>query len=100
MKKEIVGDWFDNHRILSFGIFLLIIWGSIFTLLYLKADEITKHPCQICSEKMGKDLMCVTQGINPIQIKFYENGTIDRTEPGRLNIKNESFINFKNVTKT
>lgn len=62
---------------------LMIIWFSIWYLLYLKADEITKDPCSICAKRMGKDVLCtqLTKGnLIPAQRYYFTNGSI--YEPG------------------
>lgn len=47
-------------RLLYIFMIFLIVWGSLFTLFWLKTDEITKNPCKICAEKLGEDVMCWT----------------------------------------
>lgn len=60
---------------------LMLIWFSIVGLFYLKADEVTKHPCQVCSERMGEKVTCtyefdITKGFGqPAQVTFYPNDT-------------------------
>lgn len=57
---------------------LMLIWGSIFLLFYLKADEVTKDPCSICSKRMGKDVLCTqinTKSSNPATRIYYPNGS-------------------------
>jgi len=77
-------DWFERHRLLSIGLFLLIIWGIIFVFLYLKADEITKDPCSICAKELGDKIVCTTGGFGPITKTYYENGSINLDFPKRL----------------
>lgn len=56
---------------------MVIVWGSVFVLLYLKADEITKDPCEICARVMGEDVKCtLTTGYVPVNRIYYSNGTI------------------------
>ncbi len=74
--KSIKTDWFDRHRMLTVGIFLLIVWFSLLGLFFLKADEITKNPCSICAEKHGDEVLCTTSGLNPISISYLANGSV------------------------
>lgn len=69
-------DWFERHRMLTVGIFLLIVWFSILALLFLKADEVTQHPCKICAETHGKDVLCTTDGLKPVSKTYFSNGSI------------------------
>ena len=59
------------------AVFLLIIWGSVFYLLYAKADEVTKDPCGICAKNMGTDVSCVAHkgGSIPVTRTYFPNGT-------------------------
>ena len=50
------------------------MWLGIMVLFYLKADEVTKHPCSVCAEKIGKNVIC-TLGYE--QMIFYPNYTIE-----------------------
>lgn len=58
---------------------LMLIWFSIVTLFYLKADEVTKNPCSICSEKMGEKVVCTQTETDylriPARITFFPNGS-------------------------
>lgn len=59
---------------------LMLIWSSIILLFYLKADEVTKNPCSICAERMGKKVECYQVDYDlfqqPARITFYQNGSI------------------------
>lgn len=44
--------------------------------IYLKADEVTKDPCLICSKRMGENVVCTIGGIAPEQRVYYPNGSI------------------------
>lgn len=48
----------NKLRLILLFILLLIIWGSFFTLLALKTDELTKDPCTLCAKKLGENVMC------------------------------------------
>lgn len=70
-------DWFQRHRLLTFGIFLLIIWGSLLIFWWLKADAISKDPCTICAERYDETVICTLDtGFIPLRRAFYPNGTI------------------------
>lgn len=73
-------QWFEEHRVFSLMIFLLIIWFTLLTFFYLKADEVTKDPCSICAAKMGDKVSCTIQGYIPITREYYGNGTIKTFE--------------------
>lgn len=50
---------------------LMLMWFSIVALFYLKSDEVTKHPCNVCAKKLGDDVVC--SYANP---KTFEFGSI------------------------
>jgi len=54
-KKEY---WITNSRFKIILLVLVIFWIGIMTLFFLKADEVTKHPCSICSQKQGEQVLC------------------------------------------
>lgn len=71
----------DMKRWLILGGFLLIIWFSLLTFWWLKADEITKDPCSVCAERLGEKVICTTGDINPITRIYYANWTIEDKIP-------------------
>lgn len=56
---------------------ILFIFSTIMLLLYLKADEVTKSPCEVCAKRLGKDVQCTEYGIHlkPNQRIYYPNGS-------------------------
>ena len=50
--------WITNSRFKYIGLILLIMFIVFMFLLYLKADELTNNPCQLCAEKIGEDVYC------------------------------------------
>ena len=65
------------------GIIMLIIWFSLLTFFWLKADAITTDPCSICSQRMGKDVVCTTNTeFGPVRRFYYPNGTIVEDKVG------------------
>jgi len=68
--------WITNSRFKFIAIILLIIFLTLMTLIYLKADEVTRDPCSICAEKIGENVVCFTQGYPQLERTYYANGTI------------------------
>jgi len=68
--------WIEEHKLTSVIIVMLIIWFSLLSFWFLKADEITKDPCSICAERHGEKILCTTNGIYPITRSYETNGTI------------------------
>lgn len=66
----------DYKRLIIFGIFMLIVWFSIWALLYLKADEITKDPCSVCAKQHGEDVFCTVGNLYPVTRTYLPNGTV------------------------
>lgn len=69
-------DWFDRHRFIVVIIAILLAWSPIVWLIYDKADEMTRQPCQLCAMKMGSTVSCTAYGGIPIHKNFYVNGSI------------------------
>lgn len=89
--------WFDRNRLLTLGIFLLIIWFSILLLLFLKADEVTKDPCSICAKRHGKEVSCTIGEWRISEAIYYPNQSIKFIKPTDL-INTDSIV-IKNMTK-
>ena len=84
-------DWFNRHRMITIGLFLLIVWGSLLIFFFMKAEEVTKNPCNICAKKIGSDVTCFKNNINgENRVIFTQNNSIiyplERTEIKTLNI--------------
>lgn len=71
-KKFIVTDSRYKFMVIA----LLIIFLSIMTLFYLKADEVTKDPCSICAERYEEPVVCILPGTTPIERIFFPNETV------------------------
>ena len=56
-KKE-----YNLYRYIIMAVCLMLIFFTIIGFLYLKADEITKHPCEVCASSIGKNIVCSTLG--------------------------------------
>lgn len=53
---------------------LVLMWCILIVFFYLKADEVTKHPCQVCAQKIGREVFCTAQGASML---FHPNGSIE-----------------------
>lgn len=70
--------WVTNSRWKLIVVIMLLMWLGIMVLLYLKADEVTKNPCQICAKKIGEDILCTYSKGGIVQsIIFYPNYSIE-----------------------
>lgn len=68
--------WLSKGRFTALAIILLLMWAITIGFLYLKADEVTKNPCQVCAKRMGQTILCTTTDFMPISRYFEPNGTI------------------------
>ncbi len=69
--------WITDSRFKLIAILLMIIFLIFMAFFYLKADEITRDPCSICSERMGDKVMCTTIGYKPITRTYSPDGSIE-----------------------
>lgn len=98
MSKKLDEDWYGRHRFAVFALFMLIVWGSIFSLLYLKADEITKNPCQVCAKKMGEKVSCVVGETYLTKRTFHPNFSIQDDVPEVYYVEKERYeINYSKL---
>ena len=65
--------YLSNKRFYILALVLFLMFFGIMLLFYLKADEVTKHPCQVCSKTMGEEIICTGSGLNKMQVTFYPN---------------------------
>jgi len=77
---------FSKERLILLAIVLIIVWGSLLTFWYFKADEITRDPCSICAERMGEKVTCRINNYSPLaptpERNYYPNGsTLDVNNP-------------------
>lgn len=79
--KERSTDWVKNHYWTTFAIFMFFVWGSIFAMLWIKADEVTKDPCGVCAKKLGTEVTCTISGFQSINKIFYPNFTTVVSDP-------------------
>ncbi len=69
--------WITDSRFKFIAIILLIMFMVFMALIYSKADEVTRDPCSICSERMGQEVMCTTIGYQPITRTYFPDGSIE-----------------------
>jgi len=81
--KKIIDYFGGEKRFYIILTVLFIMWAGVMLLFYLKADEVTKHPCSICASKLNENVIC-RAGVNTMtERNFYPNFTIvDLTFPG------------------
>jgi len=87
--------WITNSRFKLIVIIMVLMWIGVMTLFYLKADEVTKDPCSICSKYMGEEVICTSMVLGntvPARRIYYPNGTVFNDLP--LVFNPESFMNF------
>ncbi len=73
-----IWDIIEEYRLSTVVVVMLIIWFSLLGFWYLKADEITKDPCTICSQQMGEDVVCRTTGLNFKERTYSPDGNISQ----------------------
>ena len=74
---KLINYFGSEKRFYTILIVLFLMWLGIMTLFYLKADEVTKSPCQICANKLNDDVVCTIQSGGEIRQRvFYPNFTI------------------------
>lgn len=56
--------WITNSRFKLIVGILILFWIGIMVLLYLKADEVTHNPCEVCAKKIGVSVICTATGGN------------------------------------
>jgi hypothetical protein len=71
-----IRDWMTNKRFIAVVIILILMWCVLIGFFYLKADEVTKDPCGICAEKMGKEVICTAGTFILSKKTYYPNGSI------------------------
>lgn len=96
---------FSDKRFYVIAAILLFMWVGFMTFYYLKADEITRDPCSICSERMGEEVTCTVGDYIPKKRVYFPNGTVvDNPDEVQIiydeNRKNYSgwVINTLNIT--
>ena len=70
MTKEF---FITNNRFKYIGLILFLMFLVFMFLIYLKADELTHDPCQLCAKKMGESVYC---RIGDLQRTFNPNFSV------------------------
>ncbi|MEX0594855.1 MAG: hypothetical protein WD512_00010 [Candidatus Paceibacterota bacterium] len=73
--------WIEEHRFTSVIIIMLIIWFSLLTFFFIKADEITKDPCSICAASKGDKVFCRIGDVVVVERIYNPNGSIEEITP-------------------
>ena len=63
----------DYKKFIVIIIIILLVWISFIAFLINYAKELKDHPCSMCAEKIGQDVICYSQGN---AMEFGENGSI------------------------
>ncbi len=72
--------WITNNRFKYIGLILFLMFVFFMVLIYLKADELTHNPCELCAEKVGENVYCI---IGDQQRTFFPNfSTVDSSFGG------------------
>lgn len=89
---------FTKERLIIIGVVILIVWFSLLIFWYLKADEITKDPCNVCAKRFNKNVTCTLSGALPVQRTYLPNGTIVDTTPKIY--RQQSYPNLSEINIT
>ena len=75
--RKIIEYFGGTKRFYIILIVLFIMWLGVMTLFYLKSDEVTQSPCEICAKKLGENVVCsIGDSGQIIKRTFYPNLTI------------------------
>ena len=66
--------WISDNRFKWISLLLFLMLLVFMLLIFIKTDEITKNPCQICAKQMGEDVFC---SIGTQQRIFHPNYSIE-----------------------
>lgn len=67
-----------KDRFIIIAIVLFLMWLGFMIFFYLKADEITHSPCEVCAKKLGNDIFCTTGGVQLKEIIYHPNMTTEK----------------------
>ena len=74
--------WITNSRFRLIVIILVLMWIGIIVFFYLKADEVTKDPCQVCAKRLGNRITCIINNGGIIMERtYYPNFNISNSAP-------------------
>ena len=75
--------WITNSRFKLIAVILILMWIGIMIFFWMKADEVTKSPCQVCAKKIGEKVTCtIDNGGIIMERTYYPNFTIFNDAPG------------------
>ena len=81
--KKIINYFGGEKKFYIILTVLILMWVGLIGFYYLKADEITKNPCQICAKRMDSTVTCIVQGGGMIRKGiYYPNFSIKTTLEG------------------
>jgi len=60
-----------DKRFIIIAIILILMWLGLMVFYYLKADEVTNSPCEVCAKKLGENVMCSTDSGGMIISRTY-----------------------------
>jgi len=55
---------------------LVLIWVSFFCYLIIYGEKVSKDPCSVCAERLGKEVVCNYGKFNSNSVTFFPNGSI------------------------
>jgi hypothetical protein len=75
--------WVTDNRFRWISLLLFLMFLIFMTFLYLKADEITHTPCQVCARQQGEDVVCTIGGLEPQTRTYHPNYSVSEGGGGR-----------------
>jgi len=66
--------WITDSRFKFIAILLMIIWLGFMVLFFLKAEEITNNPCNVCAKRMDMPVKFALEGK---QRSYNPDGTME-----------------------
>jgi len=69
MEKKVF--YITNNRFKFIAWLLFLMFLVFMLLIYLKADEMTHHPCQLCAKYMGEEVHCYTKTLTRVYFPNY-----------------------------
>lgn len=77
MSERNTDSWMQAHQFTVVILVLVFVWSTLIIFYFIKADEVTRDPCSICAERMGKDVVCTMMQTHPVSKTYYPNGSSD-----------------------
>jgi len=54
--------WITDSRFKWISILLFVMFLIFMALIFARTEQLILNPCQLCSEKMGEDVICTIKG--------------------------------------